>query len=174
MQSISKEKDAKQSSLYSAWGIQRQVPALPASKPPVESGPSSGRRQLPQQELHHSDRTLPTVHPARAPDPPGKASLELETYGFSLIEEGNDFTDFSKLVDCPTTTGGIKLCPAAAQTWVYPQGIPMREYQLSAIKSALMTNTLVCLPTGLGKTLVAAVVMHNFARWFPEVRDIVL
>ena len=27
-----------------------------------------------------------------------------------------------------------------------------------------------CLPTGLGKTLIAAVVMHNFARWFPEVR----
>ena len=25
-----------------------------------------------------------------------------------------------------------------------------------------------CLPTGLGKTLIAAVVMHNFTRWFPE------
>ena len=37
-------------------------------------------------------------------------------------------------------------------------------------QTALLTNTLVCLPTGLGKTLIAAVVMHNFARWFPEVR----
>lgn len=36
-------------------------------------------------------------------------------------------------------------------------------------QTALLTNTLVCLPTGLGKTLIAAVVMHNFARWFPEV-----
>ena len=38
-----------------------------------------------------------------------------------------------------------------------------------SFQTALLTNTLVCLPTGLGKTLIAAVVMHNFARWFPEV-----
>ena len=38
------------------------------------------------------------------------------------------------------------------------------------LQTALLANTLVCLPTGLGKTLIAAVVMHNFARWFPEVR----
>jgi Fanconi anemia group M protein len=37
------------------------------------------------------------------------------------------------------------------------------------LQTALLTNALVCLPTGLGKTLIAAVVMHNFARWFPEV-----
>lgn len=39
----------------------------------------------------------------------------------------------------------------------------------SLLQTALLTNALVCLPTGLGKTLIAAVVMHNFARWFPEV-----
>lgn len=27
---------------------------------------------------------------------------------------------------------------------------------------------MVCLPTGLGKTFIAAVVMHNFFRWFPR------
>ena len=37
------------------------------------------------------------------------------------------------------------------------------------LQTSLLTNTLVCLPTGLGKTLIAAVVMHNFCRWFPEV-----
>lgn len=45
----------------------------------------------------------------------------------------------------------------------------MRFYQVDIIKSALLRNTLVCLPTGLGKTLIAAVLMHNFCRWFPEV-----
>lgn len=30
-----------------------------------------------------------------------------------------------------------------------------------------MHNTLVSLPTGLGKTLIAAVVMYNYYRWFP-------
>jgi MoxR-like ATPase len=58
----------------------------------------------------------------------------------------------------------------AAKTWVYPAGVSERAYQLSIIRTALLNNTLVCLPTGLGKTLIAAVVMHNFSRWFPEAR----
>lgn len=29
-------------------------------------------------------------------------------------------------------------------------------------------NTLVVLPTGLGKTFIAAVVMYNFYRWYPS------
>ncbi|KAL4529744.1 hypothetical protein Ndes2526A_g04507 [Nannochloris sp. 'desiccata'] len=72
------------------------------------------------------------------------------------------------LVECETTTGCLKVDPEAAQHWIYPLGVPEREYQLSAISTALIQNTLVCLPTGLGKTLIAAVVMHNFSRWFPE------
>lgn len=31
----------------------------------------------------------------------------------------------------------------------------------------MFTNSLVCLPTGLGKTLIAAVVMYNYYHWFP-------
>lgn len=45
--------------------------------------------------------------------------------------------------------------------------IPYREYQFQITKTALFTNTLVSLPTGLGKTLIAAVVMYNYYRWFP-------
>ena len=36
------------------------------------------------------------------------------------------------------------------------------------VQKALTTNSLVCLPTGLGKTLIAAVVMFNYYRWFPH------
>ena len=60
-------------------------------------------------------------------------------------------------------------CRFNARTWVYPAGVPERAYQLDIIRTALLCNTLVCLPTGLGKTLIAAVVMHNFTRWFPQV-----
>lgn len=50
------------------------------------------------------------------------------------------------------------------------QMVTMHAHAMPAPQqTALLTNTLVCLPTGLGKTLIAAVVMHNFARWFPEV-----
>ena len=57
----------------------------------------------------------------------------------------------------------------AAQTWVYPASIAERAYQVAMVEQALLHNTLVCLPTGLGKTFIAAVVMYNFFRWFPEV-----
>lgn len=46
--------------------------------------------------------------------------------------------------------------------------IPLRDYQFAITKKALFSNTLVALPTGLGKTLIAAVVMYNYFRWFPE------
>lgn len=52
---------------------------------------------------------------------------------------------------------------------MYPATVNERAYQVDIIQTALLQNTLVCLPTGLGKTLIAAVIMHNFTRWFPEV-----
>jgi hypothetical protein len=58
--------------------------------------------------------------------------------------------------------------------WVYPEGVAERAYQVACIERALLNNTLVCLPTGLGKTLIAAVVMYNFYRWFPAVRAVCL
>uniref|UniRef100_J3N6H0 Fanconi anemia group M protein n=1 Tax=Oryza brachyantha TaxID=4533 RepID=J3N6H0_ORYBR len=56
----------------------------------------------------------------------------------------------------------------AVQTWVYPTNVQVREYQKNFVQKALLTNTLVALPTGLGKTFIAAVVMYNYFRWFPE------
>lgn len=46
--------------------------------------------------------------------------------------------------------------------------VPVRDYQFAITKTALFSNTLVALPTGLGKTLIAAVVIYNFFRWFPD------
>ena len=57
----------------------------------------------------------------------------------------------------------------AAKTWIYPASVSERAYQVAIVERALLHNTLVCLPTGLGKTFIAAVVMYNFFRWFPEV-----
>ena len=55
------------------------------------------------------------------------------------------------------------------KTWIYPKSdkYEEREYQLAISRTAINENTLVSLPTGLGKTLIAAVVMYNFYRWFP-------
>ncbi|XP_054005636.1 Fanconi anemia group M protein [Hylaeus anthracinus] len=56
---------------------------------------------------------------------------------------------------------------SAGKTWIYPENYPVRDYQFNIVHSSLYTNTLVCLPTGLGKTFIAAVVMYNFWRWYP-------
>ncbi len=45
---------------------------------------------------------------------------------------------------------------------------PLRQYQFVISKAALFDNTLVCIPTGLGKTFIAAVVIYNYYRWFPK------
>lgn len=57
---------------------------------------------------------------------------------------------------------------SSAKVWIYPTNYPIRDYQLKISEAALFQNTLVCLPTGLGKTFIAAVVMYNFYRWYPS------
>nr|XP_046222365.1 Fanconi anemia group M protein isoform X2 [Oncorhynchus gorbuscha] len=57
---------------------------------------------------------------------------------------------------------------SSAKVWIYPTNYPLRDYQLKISEAALFQNTLVCLPTGLGKTFIAAVVMYNFYRWYPS------
>ncbi|XP_077617403.1 Fanconi anemia group M protein [Crocuta crocuta] len=59
-------------------------------------------------------------------------------------------------------------CTTAGALWIYPTNCPVRDYQLHIARTSLFCNTLVCLPTGLGKTFIAAVVMYNFYRWFPS------
>ncbi|KAJ6878418.1 hypothetical protein NC651_030993 [Populus alba x Populus x berolinensis] len=62
----------------------------------------------------------------------------------------------------------VEIDDEAAKTWIYPVNVPLRDYQLAITKTALFTNTVVALPTGLGKTLTAAVVMYKYFRWFPD------
>lgn len=59
-----------------------------------------------------------------------------------------------------------ELDATSIQTWVYPTNLgTIRDYQFSIVKNSLFNNTLVALPTGLGKTFIAATVMLNFYRW---------
>lgn len=46
--------------------------------------------------------------------------------------------------------------PNYAHSWVYPHSLEKREYQHSIVHTALFTNTLVVLPTGLGSFSVSA------------------
>ena len=54
----------------------------------------------------------------------------------------------------------------ALQTWVYPINLgSIREYQYAIVAKGLYHNMLVALPTGLGKTFIAATIMLNWFRW---------
>ncbi|NXI38287.1 FANCM protein, partial [Galbula dea] len=82
-------------------------------------------------------------------------------------EEGEEADDDLLLVEAaaaadPSPAEGF--CAAAGSIWIYPTNYPVRSYQLRMAHASLLGNTLVCLPTGLGKTFVAAVVMYNFYR----------
>ena len=55
---------------------------------------------------------------------------------------------------------------SAMGTWVYPTNLgTIRDYQYSIVARGLYHNMLVALPTGLGKTFIAATVMLNWYRW---------
>ncbi|KAI5366481.1 putative helicase, P-loop containing nucleoside triphosphate hydrolase [Septoria linicola] len=59
-----------------------------------------------------------------------------------------------------------KLDEKAMTTWVYPTNLgSIRDYQFNIVSRSLFHNTLVALPTGLGKTFIAATVMLNYYRW---------
>lgn len=87
-------------------------------------------------------------------------SREIGTTSFELQDDATEI-DLSSIPDLPgfDKSAGLK--------WIYPTNYPVRVYQFDIVKSALFQNTLVALPTGLGKTFIAAVVMFNFYRWYP-------
>lgn len=59
-----------------------------------------------------------------------------------------------------------KLNNDATATWVYPTNLGRtRDYQFNITQSGLFHNLLVALPTGLGKTFIAATIMLNWFRW---------
>lgn len=60
--------------------------------------------------------------------------------------------------------------PNALATYIYPTNLQVRDYQYNIVHRALYHNTLVALPTGLGKTFIASTVILNFLRWFPTLK----
>ncbi|KAK4984538.1 3'-5' DNA helicase [Elasticomyces elasticus] len=62
-----------------------------------------------------------------------------------------------------------KLKMDALATWVYPTNLgTIRDYQYNIVARGLFHNLLVALPTGLGKTFIAATIMLNWYRWTKE------
>lgn len=137
-------KTGKQTTLLQTWGYEGNMSQRGKHEPTIE-------------EAFHGDDSDDDLF----------AQLEEEFPGSNR----NDPVHFEELppislVEAKETLPGFDL--EAGRTWIYPTNYPVREYQFNIVKSCLYENTLVSLPTGLGKTFIAAVVMYNFFRWYPQ------
>ncbi|KAL1213502.1 DEAD-box ATP-dependent RNA helicase FANCM [Cardamine amara subsp. amara] len=120
----------------------------PCANPPVTKPPAKRQSTL-DKFIGRTERNKP---------PPPENQVVSDPH-FDEFECGDDNKSSSVGID-----------PETANTWIYPVNVnvPHRDYQFAITKTALFSNTLVALPTGLGKTLIAAVVMYNYFRWFPQ------
>lgn len=87
-----------------------------------------------------------------------------ETQAPSSTSQGRSHKwPLSNKIESPTHH---KLNHKACQTWVYPTNLGnIRDYQYNIVQRGLFHNLLVALPTGLGKTFIAATIMFNWFRW---------
>lgn len=86
----------------------------------------------------------------------GKHGVAEEMLRFPMIETKR-----------PATASYPKIDDHTSKTFIYVNNFEKRDYQLDIAQAAVSANTLVVIPTGLGKTFIAAMVLLNFHRWFP-------
>ncbi|MEW5301842.1 MAG: hypothetical protein WDW36_004675 [Sanguina aurantia] len=140
--------------------------------PQYPAGAPQQQQQQQKQQPHHKQNlsTLRRLRGARCPRfLEGVLRVEEEAEVSRLLSGRDEDAGYVGGGGAgPPATDGMVVHSTHTRHWVYPSSPPPREYQYQLVRTALFTNTLVVLPTGLGKTLVAAVVMYNYYRWFPQ------
>ncbi|KAF0902518.1 hypothetical protein E2562_017916 [Oryza meyeriana var. granulata] len=146
----------------SAAAASRPDPSVTASAP-FPRAPAAGARQSTLDRFVESftRRQMAKEWGSPVPAPP-PAAMAVPPSG-ARWRPGDRASEGCSHMPC-----AVALDHEAVQTWIYPTNVEVREYQQYFVQKALFTNTLVALPTGLGKTFIAAVVMYNYFRWFPE------
>lgn len=79
-------------------------------------------------------------------------------------EEGSTF----KITNTSDQRPNIRRNPELDDVYFYRCDKAFRNYQFQITQSVLQCNTLVCVPTGFGKTFIALNVIYNFYNWFPN------
>ncbi|XP_051723833.1 Fanconi anemia group M protein-like isoform X3 [Ctenopharyngodon idella] len=158
---------SNQRTLFQSWGC--SVPHRDQSKTTSDRRKTTSNRSKTTSDQRK--RTKPTVSASEQPD---SRSLWGETTAAPQHDEADDEDDDDVMLVAVfeaerSLQAGPEpgFDPSAGRVWIYPTNYPVRQYQLQICEAALLRNTLVCLPTGLGKTFIAAVLMYNYYRWFP-------
>ncbi|KAJ5646291.1 ATP-dependent DNA helicase mph1 [Penicillium lividum] len=161
--------------------------AIPARLPP----PVSTNQAVPQDLSFELDDipddafdSSPCLSPVARPAQPASFSSSLSRhpssfrqttlYGMIQTNPGPSQQDQDPgppdKVESPTHH---KLNHDALNTWWYPTNLgTTRDYQYNITQKGLFHNLLVALPTGLGKTFIAATVMLNWFRWTKDAQII--
>jgi hypothetical protein len=103
-------------------------------------------------------KPIPTASTSKWPISYKPEQNSKQTHQASISASSNDNEKLRTYPDFDRQSGCI---------WIYPTNYEKRDYQYKIVSAALFQNTLVVLPTGLGKTFIAAVVMFNYCRWYP-------
>jgi len=134
----------------------------------------------PKQAIYVSSQAQPVVRRVQNVQAPQSGLKQTTLFGALATQttdkEGakNKKHNFPKATQ-PEPPTHHKLDQAAMATWVYPVNLgTIREYQYSIVSAALYNNLLVALPTGLGKTFIAATVMLNWFRWTKDAQIVFL
>ncbi|XP_068110258.1 Fanconi anemia group M protein [Hyperolius riggenbachi] len=179
--------NGKQRTLFQSWGSsvapEPRRPAEPPAKKPRAKAARKGKNGTPC-----GGPPRATQPPAWHSAPPQRQEEEEDDDDVLLVavfeaekslnaSTSNNAQETQNQGTCPDapfapSAADVQNLPgfdlSAGNVWIYPTNLPVREYQFSMVQTALLHNTLVCLPTGLGKTFIAAVVMYNFYRWYPS------
>ncbi|XP_029454324.1 Fanconi anemia group M protein isoform X2 [Rhinatrema bivittatum] len=166
--------NGKQKTLFESWGS--SVGGRPPSGPTVQqaakakrpraraNAPSSGGRKPVQPRSVACGGISDAAGQGEEDD---DAVLLVAAYEAEKSSNSGNVSEESR-PSAGSSLPGFDL--SAGDLWIYPTNYPVRDYQVSITETALLNNTLVCLPTGLGKTFIAAVLMYNFYRWYPSGR----
>ncbi|KAL1846214.1 3'-5' DNA helicase [Paecilomyces lecythidis] len=123
----------------------------PRPGPPAHPVTTASQFTRPNPNLHRTNLRQSTLFGMVAPDT--SSSLQPSTQALFPADKNEPPTHH-------------KLNQSALETWVYPTNLgKIRDYQFNIAQKGLFYNLLVALPTGLGKTFIAATVMLNWFRW---------
>ncbi|XP_030640988.1 Fanconi anemia group M protein [Chanos chanos] len=151
-----KANTANNSALANAKRIENDIPRPPQSLwSGIGQSSAVGQLSMEAEEEDDDDLMLVAVYEA-------EKSLEHESEKHQVTTCGSEDVSHKQHADLPGFDS------SSGKIWIYPTNYPIRDYQLKISEAALFQNTLVCLPTGLGKTFIASVVMYNFYRWYPS------
>nr|XP_055027401.1 Fanconi anemia group M protein isoform X2 [Misgurnus anguillicaudatus] len=153
---------ANQRTLFESWGSN----ASHSDQRKITKKPAEDKRPTDRSDQRDSCRGLWGETFQQRPQDNNDEDEDDDDLMLVAVYEAERSLQASDVTSCPEEhPQGFD--PSAGQIWIYPTNYPIREYQLQISEAALLQNTLVCLPTGLGKTFIASVLMYNFYRWFP-------